>query len=167
VGRFLLAGLLLAATLPEGLPAQSSLKTRNVVLIVTDGLRWQEVFTGADSALMDREHGRVDDTTALRRDFLRDTPEQRRAVLLPFFWSAIARQGQIYGNPVTGSEARVTNGLKFSYPGYNELFTGAPDPRIDRNDYGPNPNVTVFEWLNGFPESRSLEPVETHARSGG
>jgi len=84
------------------------------------------VFTGADSALMDRDHGRVDDTTALRRDFLRDTPEQRRAVLLPFFWSAIARQGQIYGNPVTGSEARVTNGLKFSYPGYNELFTGAP-----------------------------------------
>lgn len=146
--------LLLAAGLAATLPAQSALETRNVVLIVTDGLRWQEVFTGADSALMDREHGRVDDTAALRRDFLRETPDQRRAALLPFFWSVIARQGQIYGNPATGSVARVTNGLKFSYPGYNELFTGAPDPRIDRNDYGPNPNVTVFEWLNGFPDFR-------------
>lgn len=146
-----LAACLLAA---GAAPAQTPLQTRNVVLIVTDGLRWQEVFNGADPALMDREHGRVDDTTALRHDFLRDTPEQRRAALLPFFWSAIARRGQIYGNPATGSPARVTNGLKFSYPGYNELFTGAPDPRIDRNDYGPNPNVTVFEWLNGFPDYR-------------
>ena len=27
-------------------------KTRNVVLIVSDGLRWQEVFTGADPLLL-------------------------------------------------------------------------------------------------------------------
>jgi len=38
--------------------------------------------------------------------------------------------------------------MKFSYPGYNEMLVGTPDPRIDRNDFGPNPNVTVFEWLN-------------------
>ncbi len=46
----------------------------------------------------------------------------------------------------------MTNGYKFSYPGYNEMLTGKPDPRIDRNDYGPNPNTTVFEWLAGTPE---------------
>ena len=46
---------------------------------------------------------------------------------------------------------RVTNGLKFSYPGYNETLCGFPDPRIDRNEYGPNPNVTVLEWLNRKP----------------
>jgi hypothetical protein len=47
--------------------------------------------------------------------------------------------------------ASVTNGKKFSYPGYNEMLSGAADPRIDKNDYGPNPNVTVFEWLNTLP----------------
>src|SRR5256885_3294831 len=26
--------------------------------------------------------------------------------------------------------SRVTNGLAFSYPGYNEMLTGHPDPRI-------------------------------------
>ncbi len=29
-------------------------KTRNLLLVMTDGLRWQEVFGGADSALMDK-----------------------------------------------------------------------------------------------------------------
>ena len=43
----------------------------------------------------------------------------------------------------------MTNGKKFSYPGYNEILTGAPDPRVDSNDKKPNANVTVFEWLNG------------------
>ena len=42
--------------------------------------------------------------------------------------------------------------LAFSYPGYNEMSVGFPDPRIDRNEFGPNPNVTVFEWLNKLPE---------------
>ena len=33
-------------------------------------------------------------------------------------------------------------------------MTGAPDPRIDKNEFGKNPNVSVFEWLNGLPELR-------------
>jgi len=72
--------------------------------------------------------------------------------LMPFMWSVIARNGQIFGDRDLGSTVAVTNGYKFSYPGYNEMLTGKPDPRIDRNDYGPNPNTTVFEWLAGTPE---------------
>jgi len=41
--------------------------------------------------------------------------------------------------------------MRFSYPGYNEILSGFPDPRIDSNDRKPNPNVTVLEWLNGRP----------------
>lgn len=67
---------------------------------------------------------------------------------MPFLWGTVARQGQLYGNRDAGSAARVTNPMKFSYPGYNEMLVGIPDPRIDRNDFGPNPNVTVFEWLD-------------------
>ena len=103
---------------------------------------------------MDAEHGGVEDTAALRKAFWRDTPEEGRRVLMPFFWNVIATRGQLYGNQGKGSVARVTNGFKFSYPGYNEMLTGAPDPRIDRNDYGPNPNVTVFEWLGAQPGFR-------------
>ena len=29
------------------------------------------------------------------------------------------------------------------------MIVGAADPRINSNSYGPNPNRTVFEWLNG------------------
>ena len=47
--------------------------------------------------------------------------------------------------------ARITNRFKFSYPGYSETFTGFFDPRIDSNNFPPNPNVTVFEWLNRDP----------------
>ncbi len=61
------------------------------------------------------------------------------------------RQGQIFGNRDVGSESQVTNGLNFSYPGYNETLTGFADPRIHSNDNVPNPNVTVFEWLNAKP----------------
>jgi hypothetical protein len=128
--------------------AQQATSTRNVVLIVTDGVRWQEVFTGAERALIGPAGG-VSDTTMLLREFWRETAEERRAALLPFLWSTIAKEGQILGNPARQSRGTVTNGLKFSYPGYNEMILGAADPRINSNSYGPNPNITVFEWLNG------------------
>jgi len=129
----------------------SSLKTQSVVLIVLDGLRWQEVFDGPDASLMDKDHGGVEDPAALRREFWRDTPEERRKAVLPFLWGTVAQKGVIFGNQHRDSIARVTNGLKFSYPGYNEMLAGHPDPRIDKNDFGPNPNATVFEWLDSLP----------------
>ena len=77
----------------------------------------------------------------------------------PSLWNVVAKQGQIFGNQTKGSVARVTNGMAFSYPGYNEMLTGHPDPKIDRNEFGPNPNVTVFEWLNHMPEFRGKVAV--------
>lgn len=133
--------------------AWSQLKTRNVVLIVSDGLRWQEVFTGADPDLLDEKHGGIwASPERLRREFWNDDPTKRREMLFPFLWGVVAKQGQILGNQNKGSIARVTNGLAFSYPGYNEMLTGRPDPRINSNEFGLNPNTTVFEWMNHFPE---------------
>ncbi len=132
-------------------PAASAQQESTVVLIVTDGFRWQELFRGADSALVNAEYGGVEDTALIRRQFLVGSPEANRRALMPFLWDVVATQGTLYGDRDAGSTAVVTNGLKFSYPGYNEMLTGKPDPRIDRNDYGPNPNVTVFEWLAGRP----------------
>jgi hypothetical protein len=136
-----------------------ALKTRNVVLIVIDGLRWQDVFHGPNPALMDQQHGGVENIEQLRRDFSRATPAESRAAVLPFLWNVVARQGQIFGNQDKQSVARVANGMAFSYPGYNEMLVGYPDARIDKNEFGPNPNITAFEWLNRMPEYRGRVAV--------
>lgn len=151
--------LLAAALASPAARAQSARHAENVVLIVSDGLRWQEIFRGADSALVSRRWGGVEDTTALRRAFVRnDRPAARRA-LLPFLWDSVAQRGQLFGNVSAGSVATVTNGLKFSYPGYSEMITGHADPRIDSNDGPPNPNLTVFEWLERNPRYRGRVAV--------
>jgi hypothetical protein len=147
--------LLMLAALPPAAHAQAAPapKTRNVVLIVSDGLRWQEVFTGADPTLLNEKNGGIwDKEEDLRREFWRTDAGERRKALLPFLWTTVAAHGQIFGNQARGSIARVTNGLAFSYPGYNEMLTGHPDARINANEFGPNPNISVFEWLNGLPD---------------
>lgn len=159
----LCGALLLGLTVPAAAAqAQSAapLKTRNVVLIVSDGLRWQEVFTGADPTLLNEKNGGIWDKEAnLKRDFWRSGAIERRRALFPFIWTTVATHGQIFGNQARGSIARVTNGFAFSYPGYNEMTTGHPDPRINSNEFGPNPNISVFEWLNGLPEFRGRVSV--------
>lgn len=127
------------------------LKTKNVILITTDGLRWQELFSGADEALLNKENGGVGNVDELKGAYWRDTPEERRKALLPFFWNKIATEGQIFGNQDKESVAQITNTLKFSYPGYNELLTGFFDPAITSNDKVPNQNMTVLEWLHRKP----------------
>jgi len=151
LGASLSTVVLLLAGAPAN--AQSAPRTRNVVLIVSDGLRWQEVFTGADPTLLNEANGGIwGKEQDLRRQFWRDDPVERRRALFPFLWNTVAVRGQIFGNQALGSVARVTNGLAFSYPGYNEMLTGHPDARIDSNEFGPNPNISVLEWLNTLPE---------------
>ena len=115
---------------------------------MTDGLRLQELFEGAELAQFTKEN-RVNNAEKLKREYWRETPQERRETLMPFLWTRIAKEGQIFGNRKRGSDAFVTNGFNFSYPGYNESLTGIADPRVDSNDKRPNPNVTVLEWLNG------------------
>jgi len=130
-------------------------ETRNVVLIVSDGLRWQEIFTGADPTLLNEKTGGSWLSEAeLRKRYWRDDTAERRKALFPFLWGTVAKQGQLYGNQLQGSIAQVTNGKAYSYPGYNEMSVGFPNDAIDSNEFGPNPNATVFEWLNKFDEFR-------------
>jgi Type I phosphodiesterase / nucleotide pyrophosphatase len=134
---------------PRESAAAVKTKTRNILLVTTDGLRWQEVFGGADPALMNKANGGVENINLLTDEFGGETPEVRRKALLPFLWNVMAKNGQLYGNANAGSEAKVTNGRNFSYPGYNEIFTGWADPSIDNNEKRQNGNLTVLEWLNG------------------
>lgn len=131
--------------------AQSPLKTRNVIVVTLDGFRYQELFAGADESLIDRDFGGVREPDRVRKDYWRDTAEERRATLLPFVWNTIARQGQILGDRSRAAPMTLTNGLKFSYPGYSELFCGVVDPNIRSNNKVHNANLSVLEFLNGRP----------------
>jgi hypothetical protein len=149
--------LLLAVTFAG--PALAG-KTQNVVLIVSDGLRWQEVFSGAEEDLLnDKAGGSWMSDKELRERYWRATPEARREALFPFLWGTVARRGQLFGNQTLGSVAQVSNGKAFSYPGYNEMATGFPNDAIDSNEFGPNPTPTVFEWLNGMDRFRGRVAV--------
>lgn len=132
--------------------ARGMTKTENVIFVMMDGVRWEDVFRGADEALLNKDRGGVADVEDLKSRFWRDTEEERRAALLPFLWGVIAREGQIYGNGTKRSVAKVTNGKNFSYPGYNEVLCGYPDDMVDSNDKIYNRNVTMLEWLHDKPE---------------
>jgi hypothetical protein len=146
--RFLLSTLLVLAAVG---PARTEEKVENVIVVTLDGFRRQELFEGADESYMDSKLGGVKDIPGLKKRYLRDTSEARREALMPFFWGTVAKNGQVFGNPAKKATAKITNGLKFSYPGYSELFCGVADPRIDSNAKRPNPNLSVLEFLNGRP----------------
>ncbi|HWT64768.1 MAG TPA: hypothetical protein VN151_01540 [Terracidiphilus sp.] len=155
LGAALLAAL--ACATPGDAQALAGHKTENVIVVMMDGMRWEEVFRGADAelikALGPEALGAPKERAELARQrYWRETPQERREVLMPFLWSTVAARGQIFGNRDLGSDSHVANPLHFSYPGYAETLTGFVDPRINSNDNMPNPNVTVFEWLNTKPE---------------
>lgn len=142
---------LLTILTPAAPAAEPPRTAENVLVVTLDGFRWQEVFTGADESFMDAKQGGVKDVPGLKTRYLRETAEARREALLPFLWGTVAKKGQVFGNPGRKAAARITNGLKFSYPGYSELFCGVADPRIDSNAKRDNPNLSVLEFLNGRP----------------
>lgn len=125
---------------------------QKIVLVTLDGLRWQELFTGADSLLIENKDY-VNDTEKLRSDFWKNTQRERRAALMPFFWGQIIKMGQLHGNRYADSKVDLTNTMWFSYPGYNEILTGkADDLRINNNNKINNPNTTILEKINNQPQ---------------
>ncbi|MEK6482091.1 sulfatase-like hydrolase/transferase [Catalinimonas sp. 4WD22] len=127
--------------------AQQKNSTENIILITLDGLRWQEVFGGADLKLI-AHPDYVSDTSELKSLFWKNDQEDRRKALMPFFTDVIEQKGQLYGNRHENSNVNLTNSFWFSYPGYNEILSGFGDERIDSNDKKPNPNHTILEFIN-------------------
>ncbi len=122
-------------------------KTENVFVIMTDGLRWQELFSGADSVLLN-DSQYTENIQDVTNKFWDESPTNRREKLMPFLWSKVAADGQIHGNRNHGNFVDIKNPYGFSYPGYNEVLTGYPDKEVDSNDKKYNKNVTVLEFLN-------------------
>lgn len=145
--KYLLSALMLLGSILPAFAQQTNLQTENVILITFDGLRWQELFQGADPKLI-AHPDYVLDTAELKSLFWKEDVLARREVLMPFFWNTIAQQGQMYGNRKEGSLVNLKNPYWFSYPGYNEILTGYPDQTIDSNDKIANKNITILEYAN-------------------
>lgn len=147
-----LALLLIAIGLSYVGQAQEKTQTENIFLITVDGLRWQELFQGADSLFVD-DTGMIERQGSLLEVFWDPNPLKRRQMLMPFTWSTLAEQGQLYGNRAFGNRVDLRNNMLFSYPGYNEILTGvADDERITSNSKTNNPNITLLEHLHNLPE---------------
>lgn len=129
-------------------------KIENVVIITTDGLRWQEVFGGMDSAIANNRSFNENQGKEIFQKYWSENAIERRKKLLPFFWSTIAKNGQVYGNREKGNLANVSNPYWFSYPGYSEIFCGFVDTLINSNGYKANPNTNVLSFIHNQPGYR-------------
>jgi len=124
---------------------------QNVVLITLDGVRWQEVFNGADNSLINNTDF-VKKPEQLKTQFWAKTANERQQLLMPFLTQVVAKKGIIIGDRANGSTMSVSNPWYFSYPGYNEILTGEVDENINSNNKLLNPNKTILERLDKLPE---------------
>jgi hypothetical protein len=123
---------------------------RNVILVTLDGVRTQEMFGGMDAEIFRSTNKNYDRTETFKK-FDAPTPRERREKLMPFFWKTLmVSHGSIAGNRELKSEAKTTNKLFFSYPGYSELLTGqAHDDVIKSNNHPQNPYPSFLDFLHG------------------
>lgn len=135
--------------------------SRKLIIITFDGYRWKDVFRGADSTLLFAAAKGKKDSAALINHFWGTNAIERRKKLMPFFWDVFVAKGQVYGNRDLGSYVNVTNPYWFSYPGYNEIFTGYADTLINSNDYPANPNITLQEFINKQPGYKNSVAIFT------
>jgi hypothetical protein len=113
-----------------------------------DGYRWKELFSGADSTLMNAGKYNSQDSASRFSRYWASTPEARREKLMPFVWQTIARKGQLYGNRKLDNKIDFRNNYWFSYPGRSEILTGYFDPAINSNSYPDNPHENILEFIN-------------------
>ena len=114
--------------------AQTQSPVENIIIITTDGFRWQDVFTGMDSAIAVNKKFNEGDSSFIFDQYWDPDVKKRRARLLPFLWSTFAANGQLYGNRLIGNNVDNANPYWFSYPGYSEIFCGFVDTAINSND---------------------------------
>jgi len=124
-----------------------STQTPKLVIVTIDGLRWQEAFGGADEKLLNNKDF-VSNIEQLTARFWHADQQERKNRLMPFLTNVIGTNGVLIGDRNNDSGMSLTNKQHFSFPGYNEIFTGKVDDNLTSNAKNLNPNITFLEWLN-------------------
>ncbi len=122
----------------------------NIFIITTDGFRWQEIFKGADSLIINDPKYSAD-TALLKQLYWDNDLNERRKLLMPFVWRTLSEKGSLFGNRSFENNVSVSNPYRFSYAGYNEIFTGYADPALIANRKKWNTNNNLLEFLNDQP----------------
>ncbi|HEY6723225.1 MAG TPA: alkaline phosphatase family protein [Polyangiaceae bacterium] len=107
------------------------------VMVVLDGVRWQEIFHGVDRA-------------RARRLNLR--PETARQ-LLPNLYRLIDDHGCVLGAPGAGSLVSASGPDFLSLPGYTEIFSGAAPVDCPDNECGRVHQVTIADQVAQLGQS--------------
>lgn len=144
----ILIALLLVLT---ALVTKAQDRDQKIIIITTDGLRWQEVFNGMDSVIASDRKFNQGDSLGIFKKYWDRTEAARRQRLMPFFWGTLAKQGQLHGNRRFGNRVDNANPYWFSYPGYSEILTGHVDTLINTNDYPPNPHRNILDFYHSLP----------------
>ena len=119
-----------------------------VILVTLDGVRWKEVFRGAEKSILENEKY-TSTSKQTTEDFWNEDSIKSRELLMPFTWNYIKKNGVILGNRDEKNVVNLVNKHLWSYPGYNEIITGkADDINITNNKPVKNPNVSIFEIAN-------------------
>src|SRR4030095_11160735 len=79
-------------------------QVENIIIITTDGFRWQEVFKGMDSAIANNSKFNQGDSSYIFEKYWGNNENERRKKLMPFFWNTIVNHGQLYGNRNLGNK---------------------------------------------------------------
>jgi hypothetical protein len=111
--------------------------SRTVILVALDGVRWQEVFGGADPVLADRHHL---------------APEERvdQAHLVPNLARLMLQDGAAVGAPGKDSPMEASGPNFVSLPGYMEMLTGRSDSGCTNNQCARVTLPTVADDVAGI-----------------
>lgn len=152
--RHALLVCLVCAVFPAAV-AGAGPRTRNVVLVTLDGVRTQEIFAGMDAKIAEHSaEQEYSDIETGRKRYWAATPQERRKLLMPFFWGTLVPSGMLFGDADTGSRMLVRNSVKWSSPGYAEILTGQPQPDVVDNSLRRYPARTVLEYIR---EAKNLD----------
>src|SRR5215204_1637372 len=117
--KVIMKRIIIIGSLVFAINASYGQAAENIIIITTDGYRWQELFEGMDSSIANNPKFNQGDSNYIFARYWSDHENERRKKLMPFFWSTIANHGQIYGNRKFDNKVNNANPHWFSYPGYS------------------------------------------------
>jgi len=123
-------------------------QTRCLILVMADGVRWQEVFRGASAELLESE------AADCPPEWFSGGLSGRRRAIMPWVWTYLRSHGQILGNRDKGSRMEVANRAHLSYPGFAETLCGFPVPGLEGNQSIWNPVASILERIEPTPGFR-------------
>jgi hypothetical protein len=105
-----------------------------VVLVVLDGVRWQELFEGVDPEIA-------------RRQKMPEREWVDAESLMPTLHDVLIARGVAVGAPGQGPEMRASGPNYVSLPGYNEILSGRPPSHCPDNGCAATRETTLPDEL--------------------